>query len=67
MFRGLFGPPNVEKLKAKRDVKGLIEALGYGKDDSPSIVRSRASKALQEIGAPAVEPLLAVLKNRDVV
>jgi len=27
----LFGPPNVEKLKAKRDVKGLIKALGYQK------------------------------------
>jgi hypothetical protein len=26
---GLFGPPDVEKMKAKGDVKGLIKALGY--------------------------------------
>ena len=24
---GLFGPPNVEKMKARGDVKGLIKAL----------------------------------------
>ena len=28
----LFGPPNVKKLKAKGNVKGLIKALGYDKD-----------------------------------
>jgi HEAT repeat protein len=28
----LFGPPNIEKMKAKKDVKGLIKALGYKKD-----------------------------------
>ena len=27
----LFGPPNVEKLKAKRDAPGLIKALVYQK------------------------------------
>ncbi len=26
---GLFGPPDIEKLKAKDDIKGLIKALGY--------------------------------------
>ena len=25
----LFGPPDVEKLKAKKNVKGLIKALRY--------------------------------------
>jgi hypothetical protein len=25
----LFGPPDIEKLKAKRDVQGLIKALSY--------------------------------------
>ena len=29
---GLFGPPNVEKLKAKSDIDGLIKALAYEKD-----------------------------------
>lgn len=27
-----WGPPNIEKLKDRRDVKGLIKALGYAKD-----------------------------------
>ena len=30
---GLFGPPNIEKLKEKKNVKGLIKALNYRKDD----------------------------------
>ncbi len=40
---GLFGPPNVEKMKAKRDVKGLIQALGYQKGSN---VRRGAAVAL---------------------
>jgi len=60
---GLFGPPNVEKLKAKSDVKGLIKALGYEKD---SRVRRDAAGALGKIGdARAVEPLIAALKDED--
>jgi HEAT repeat protein len=56
---GLFGPPNIEKMKAKRDVKGLIKALGYQKDSS---VRKQAAETLGEIGdARAVEPLIAAL------
>ena len=27
---GFFGPPNVGKMKAKNNVKGLIKALGWG-------------------------------------
>ena len=50
--------PDVEKLKAKKDVKGLIKALHYKKDYK---VRWRAAEALGEIGdARAVEPLIAV-------
>src|SRR5664280_1497750 len=60
---GLFGPPNVEKMKAKRDVKGLIKALGYQKN---SCVRKSAVDALGQIGdARAVEPLSAALKDSD--
>ena len=56
-LQGLFGPPNVEKLQAKGNVKGLIKALGYKKDED---VREAAAKALGEIGdARAVEPLIA--------
>lgn len=32
----LFGPPNIQKLKAKGNMKGLIKALGYRKDASVS-------------------------------
>lgn len=61
----LFGPPNVKKMKARRNVKGLIEALGYQKDDR---IGHAAAEALVEIGDPAVEPLIAALKNeRDKV
>jgi HEAT repeat protein len=58
----LFGPPNVEKLKAKKDVTGLIKALGYTKDAS---VGNMASMALAEIGEPAIEQLIAALKEEN--
>ncbi len=55
----LFGPPNVEKLKIKRDVKRLITALKYQNDEK---VRKAAVAALGEIKDPrAVEPLIAIL------
>ena len=58
----LFGPPNVEKMKGKKDVKGLIKALGYKKDAS---VRKAATMALVEIGEPAIEPLIAAIKEEN--
>ncbi len=58
----IFGPPNVEKLLAKRDIPKLIKALGY-KEVS---VRKSAAQALGEIGdARAIEPLLTALKDED--
>ncbi len=59
---GFFGPPNIEKMKAKNDVKGLVKALGYQKDED---VRKAAAEALSRIGAPAVEPLTSALKDKD--
>jgi HEAT repeat protein len=61
----LFGPPNVDKLKAKRDVPGLIKALRYksAKDDWTAWA---AARALGEIGdTRAVEPLIAALKDSN--
>jgi len=50
------GTPDVEKMKEKRDVEGLIKALGYEKN---SDVRKNVAEALGEIGdARAVEPLI---------
>jgi len=59
----LFGPPNVQKLKEKHNIEGLLKALGYEKNRD---VREAAAKALGEIGdAQAVEPLIATLKNAE--
>lgn len=59
----LFGPPDVAKLQAKADVKGLIQALGYQKDSG---IRTAAARALGMTGdARAVEPLLAALRDPD--
>ena len=54
--------PNVEKMEAKKDVKGLIKALTYEDRD----VRKAAAYALGEIGdAQAVEGLKQALKHKD--
>jgi HEAT repeat protein len=57
-----FGPPNVEKLKAKGNVEGLIKALGYEKD---STIGAAAIEALSDIGSLVVEPLIATLSNSN--
>src|ERR1039458_9290709 len=54
---GLFWPPNVEKMQAKRDIEGLIKALGHRK------VREAAADALVKIGEPAVKPLIGALND----
>jgi len=60
---GLFGPPNVNKLQAKGDVPGLIDALGYEKDPG---VRAAAAEALGHIGDPlAVGPLFGLVISRS--
>jgi HEAT repeat protein len=61
----LFGPPNIEKMKAKRDVNGLSKVL-----KNPDILHTRiciaAADALAEIGSPeAVQALALVLNDRS--
>ena len=59
---GLFGPPNVERLEARGDVPGLVNALGYEKDAG---VREAAARALARSGDPAaVGPLFALVLDR---
>lgn len=68
-FFGLVGSPNVEKLKANRDIKGLIKALSYQKD---ARIRQAAVKAIKEVaevnrvasqlseaGAPSILTMIA--------
>jgi HEAT repeat protein len=58
---GLFGPPNIEKLKAKQDLEGLVKALDNKKYAD---VRCQSAKALGQIGdKSAVEPLIAALAD----
>ena len=62
-LQGLFGPPNVSKLIAKRNIHGLIKALRYRKD---SDIRSRAAIGLGELrAAQAVDPLCTALSDRE--
>ncbi len=52
----LFGPPNIEKLKAKNDIKGLVQAIQYKKDIS---IPRQAVRALGELNdTNAVEALI---------
>ncbi|AEA46103.1 HEAT repeat domain-containing protein [Archaeoglobus veneficus] len=55
-----FLKPNVEKLKERRDVKGLIKALSH-KDVT---IRVEAARALADVGDPsAVEALTEALRD----
>ncbi len=56
-----FRKPNIEKLKAKNNVEGLIKALRY-KD--PGVCDSAAS-ALAQIGEPAVPALIEALRDEN--
>ena len=59
----LFGPPNIDKLKTKGNVEGLIAALNYKKDPT---IRRDAAKALGEMGdSRAVEPLIEIARSSD--
>jgi HEAT repeat protein len=60
---GLFGPPDVYTLKKKKNVSGLIKALGYLKD---ATIRRDAAEALRELKDPRAQPaLLAALNDAD--
>ena len=63
---GLFGPPNIDKMKAKGDVKGLIKALEYKKGTDPIILRSAAANALGELrDIRAIDPLITALRDEN--
>lgn len=59
---GMFGAPDVERLRAEADVPGLVKALRH----RVPRVRASAASALGEVGdARALEPLLSALADRD--
>jgi 3-methyladenine DNA glycosylase AlkC len=55
------GEPNILKMKAKKDVKGLIKAL----TDEDKYVRKQAAWALGQMGESAVERLIRALKDEE--
>ena len=58
----LFGPPNIERLKARRNVGRLIKTLG---DRYEVELRAKAARALGELEEyQAVDPLIALLQER---
>ncbi len=53
---GIFGPPNIERMKARKNLKGLVKVMRTSKDSS---LLAEAAKALGEIGdASVIQPLL---------
>jgi len=55
--------PNIDKLYRKKDIKGLVKALGYKKDSS---IRENAARCLGRInGNIPVESLIATLKDSN--
>lgn len=53
------GEPDIDKMKAEKDVEGLIKAL----KDKDWDVRFRGALALEEMGEPVVESLIQALKE----
>lgn len=55
--------PNIERMKARKDIEGLIKAFKY---KGEAYVRHEAAWALGEIGEPAVERLIQASKDEDI-
>jgi HEAT repeat protein len=57
----LFGKPDIEKLKTKRNIEGLIKALGNKKYAD---VRWQSARVLEQLGDKrAIEPLIQALND----
>jgi len=62
---GLFGPPKIDRLKASRNIKGLVSALNYQKQKR-SDIRKAAAEALGDIqDEQAIQPLITALLDED--
>lgn len=59
---GIFGPPNIEKLKSNGNIERLIKALGY-KDEN---IREAAINALAGMGEVAISPLIQALNDSQI-
>ncbi len=60
----LFGQPNIENLKAKKDISGLLKALEYPKE---VVIRQKAAEVLGELGnTEAIPSLVDALEDAEV-
>ena len=59
----LFGPPKIDRMLSKKDVRGLLKAMDYQKD---AAVRERAAVALGELQAVEALPRLNTAAAEDV-
>jgi HEAT repeat protein len=59
MIMPLFGPPNIEEMKVRQDIKGLIKALHH---PDPKIDQSAAG-ALAQIGEPVLDSVIAATQD----
>ena len=57
----IFGPPNIEKMKSKKDIKGLFKLMTAEKGDQST----QAGRALIASGAQTVAPLLDLVKKKE--
>ena len=55
------GPPDVDALAERRDIDGLVKALGH----RDTAVQLRAARALASMGTEAVDSLIRALKTDD--
>lgn len=58
----IFSQPNIPKLKASRDIKGLVRALEY--PDVPT--REQASQALASLGESALPAIRQAMQNSSI-
>lgn len=57
-----FGKPNIEGLKSKNDIDGLVKALDYSKDQNIPLA---ATEALAKMGEQAIGPLCSALGHSN--
>ena len=60
-LQGLFGTPDVEKLKDRHDIKGLTRALRYKKESSIRVAAAVALGTLEDM--QIIDPLVLALKD----
>jgi len=63
-LQSLFGPPDVDKMRSRRNIEGLAKAMTYEKDAN---IHRDAARALYFINdRRAIEPLIAALQETNI-